>query len=95
MSKKVFIIQNHLHQYLGKQSNWLSGKDAQSLYRSDFHDEALNTLIELNAKDISLRGVILEVDIDLKKRPVIDVSEEALEIEQQEFEAKQKVAAED
>lgn len=82
MSKKVYIIQNHYHQFLGKQSTWLSGKDPQHLYCSDFHDEALNTLIELNAKDISLRGIISEVEIDAKKRPIVDVSPEALALEE-------------
>ena len=85
MNKKtVFVIRNHLEQYLNKQSQWVSGKEAQSLYRSDFHDEALNTLIEVNQKDISLRGSILEVELGDKKKPIVEVSEQALALDNQE-----------
>ncbi len=82
MIKNVFVIRNHLEQYLDKHSRWISGKEANKLYRSEFHDEALNTLIEVNAKDINLRGEILTVNIDEKKRPVVEVSSKAIALEQ-------------
>ena len=80
-TKKVFVIRNHLEQYLDKKNNWLAGSEPAKLYRSDFHDEALNTLIEVNSKDINLRGEILEVSIDEKKRPEVQVSKNALKLE--------------
>lgn len=82
-TKTVFVIRNQLEQYLNKQSQWMSGKDPQSLYRSDFHDEALNTLIEVNSKDITLRGTILEVELTDKKKPVVEVSKQAIELEEE------------
>jgi len=71
----VFVIRNQHQQYLGKQQNWLSGADAKLLYQTQYHDEALNTLIEVNAKDIELRGEILEVELNEKKQPVVEVDE--------------------
>ena len=79
--KTVFVIRNQLGQYLDKHSGWLSGKDANALFRVDHRDEALNTLIEINAKDITLRGKILEVPVDDRKRPIVEISEEALALD--------------
>jgi hypothetical protein len=79
--KRGFVIRNQLGQYLDKHSGWQSGKDSNALFRADFHDQALNTLIEVNAKDISLRGKIIEVDLDEKKRPVVEVCEAALALD--------------
>ena len=80
-TKRIFVIRNQFEQYLDKHSGWLSGKDPQALYRADHHDQALNTLLEVNSKDISLRGDIIEVDLDEKKRPVVEVSEAAIQLD--------------
>ncbi len=80
-TKRLFVIRNQFDQYLDKHSGWLSGKDPQALYRAEHHDQALNTLIEVNSKDISLRGDIIEVDMDDKKRPVVEVSESAIALD--------------
>jgi len=80
-TKRLFVIRNQFDQYLDKHSGWISGKDPQALYRSEHHDQALNTLIEVNSKDISLRGDIIEVDSDEKKRPVVEVSEAAIALD--------------
>ena len=79
--KPVFVIKNQFDQYLDKHSGWQSGKDAQALFRSAHHDEALNTLLELNSKDISLRADIIEVEQNEKKRPIVDVSADALALD--------------
>ena len=79
--RSLFVIRNQLEQYLDKQNGWQSGKDNNALYKTEHRDEALNTLIEINAKDISLRGQILEVPADEKKRPVVEVSEAALALD--------------
>lgn len=80
-TKRLFVIRNQFDQYLDKHSGWQSGKDAQALYRADHHDQALNTLIEINAKDISLRGTIIEVEMDDKKRPIVEISEAAVALD--------------
>lgn len=80
-TKRLFVIKNQFEQYLDKHSGWQSGKDAQTLYRADHHDQALNSLIEVNAKDISLRGEIIEVAMDDKKRPIVEVSESAIALD--------------
>lgn len=78
----VFVIRNQFGQYLDKRSGWQSGKDALALYRASFRDEALNTLIEVNSKEISLRGEIVQVALDEKRRPVVEISESALALDQ-------------
>lgn len=80
-TKRTFVIRNQFQQYLDKHAGWQSGKDAQALYRADYHDQALNTLIEINARDISLRGEIIETDLDDKKRPIVEISEAALALD--------------
>ncbi len=80
-TKRVFVIKNQNNQYLDKHSGWLSGKDAHLLFRVDHHDQALNTLLEINSKDISLRGRIIEVDTDEKKNPVVEVCESAIALD--------------
>jgi hypothetical protein len=91
MTDKVFVIRNQHEQYLDKKEGWQSGKDSAALYSTAHHDEALNTLLEINSKDIELRGSIIEVAKDEKKRPVVEVSEQALAIDQ-EKQAQEKAA---
>ncbi len=67
----VFIIQNQLDLYLDKHQNWISSENKGLIYRTQYHDEALNLLIEINAKDINIRGKILEVELDEKQQPNI------------------------
>lgn len=78
----VYVIQNQHRQYLDKHGNWYSGKDLRQLYRSRHHDEALNTLIELNARDIELRGQVLNVKTDDKNLPRIEISPAALAMDE-------------
>lgn len=78
MSNPVLLIRNQHNQYLDKKNSWHSGKDSASLYQTPHHDEALNTLIEINGKDIDLRGTIIEVELDEKKRPIVDVDMDAV-----------------
>ena len=68
---KAFVIRNQDGQYLTKKGEWVSGKEATGLYHQAHYDQALNQLIEVNAKDIYLRGIILELDLCEKRRPVV------------------------
>ncbi|PCJ36741.1 MAG: hypothetical protein COA99_13065 [Moraxellaceae bacterium] len=67
----TFVIRNQEGQYLTKKSEWVSGKDAAVLYHQSHHDQALNQLIELNAKDIFLRGSAVELELSEKRRPIV------------------------
>ena len=67
----LFILQDQYGQFLNKQMEWVDGSDRDQLFRTDKRDEALNQLIEVNAKDIHLRGRIVECDADSKGRPMI------------------------
>lgn len=78
MSQSAFVIRNQHQQYLQKKMTWHSGKDNASLYSTAHHDEALNTLLELNSKDIELRGDILSVELDEKKNPLVEIDEQAI-----------------
>lgn len=82
MTQSVFVIRNQHQQYLQKKMTWHSGKDNASLYNTDHHDEALNTLLELNSKDIELRGEILSVDRDEKKNPLVEIDDNAIALDE-------------
>lgn len=74
---KLFVIRNQDNLYLSKQGEWLNGSEVQPLFRTPHHDIALNTMIEHNAKDISLRGDILNVDSTEKGQPIVEVLAQA------------------
>lgn len=67
----TFVIRNQEGQYLTKKNVWVSGKEAVGLYFQPHYDQALNQLIELNSKDIYLRGSVVELEVCEKRRPVI------------------------
>ena len=71
MSEPVFVIQNQHGFYLTRQNEWNDGHEAAALFKSPYRDIALNTLIEMNAKDIELRGNIVSVALNEKGVPVV------------------------
>ena len=77
----VYIIQNQHRQYLDKHGRWHSGQEPRLLFRSHHQDEALNTLIELNAKDIELRGQVISATLDQKNHPVVEVCPDAIALD--------------
>ncbi|OUR92783.1 hypothetical protein A9Q81_15805 [Gammaproteobacteria bacterium 42_54_T18] len=68
---KAFVIRNQDGQYLTKKGEWVSGKEAKGLYHQAHGDQALNQLIEVNAKDIYLRGTIVELELCEKRQPIV------------------------
>ena len=68
----AFVLQNQHGQFLSKENEWVSGGDANALFRSPHYDIALNQLIEINAKDHSLRGAVVTCELDGKGRPLIN-----------------------
>lgn len=67
----AYVIRNQLGQYLTRKGEWISGKDSAALFHQPWYDQALNHLIEVNSKDIELRGKVVELDLDDKGRPVV------------------------
>jgi len=75
MPEPVFVIRNQHGLYLTRQNEWVDGHDAAPLFKAAFRDMALNTLIELNAKDIELRGVLVEVEVNDKGLPKVTAAD--------------------
>ena len=67
----AYVIRNQLGQYLTRKGEWVSGKDTGALFHQPWFDQALNHLIEVNSKDIELRGKVVELDMDDKGRPLV------------------------
>jgi hypothetical protein len=77
---KTYIIQSQDMATLDKHLQWIHNVDSSSLFYTPHRDIALNQLIELNAKNTSLRASIVECAADPKGRPVVVL--EALNTEQ-------------
>lgn len=66
----LYILENHLGEFLDKQLAWVCATDNGNLFHSPHRDVALNQLIELNARDIHLRAKVVACDVDAKGRPL-------------------------
>ncbi len=75
---EVFVIRNQLGHYWGKAKQWEDGSEPRTVLRVQHRDEALNTLFELSAKDVDLRGDIIAVELNEKGLPVVEPSEHPL-----------------
>lgn len=84
-----FVIRSQHNLYLAKnKEDWITGEERNQVLALKHHDEALNTLIEKNSKDIQLRGSIVEVPLDEKAKPIVEVLAAPEELEQQDLLAK-------
>ncbi len=68
----VFILQNQANQFLGKQKDWLDGRDPGSLFRTPHKDEAINQMVESSARDYTQRIRVLSCPLNEKGLPQID-----------------------
>lgn len=68
---EAYVIRNQLGQYLTRKGEWVSGRDTSVLFHQPWFDQALNHLIEINSKDIELRGKVVELALDDKGRPIV------------------------
>lgn len=73
---EVFVVRNQHGQYLSKQREWVSGREAGQLYRTEYKDEAVNTVFEVSAKEISLRAEPVLCRLDQRQLPQIDAPAE-------------------
>jgi len=75
---ELFVISNQHGHYWGKSREWVDGSDARALWRSEFRDDAVNTLVELSARDITLRARVDAVQVNPKGEPLVSTSSVAL-----------------
>lgn len=68
---KTFVIRNQLGQYFARKGDWISGKDPHGIFFQPHYDQALNQLIEINSKDIELRGEVTSLELDEKGKPIV------------------------
>ena len=69
---EVFILQNQAKLFLGKQNQWLDGRELASLYKTEHKDEAVNQVFEASSKDYTQRIKILSCPVNEKGLPIID-----------------------
>lgn len=69
--KEVFIICNQNQLFLGKQGQWLDDAEPSSVYRTPHRDVALNHMIEVNARDIEQRLVLMQCPLNEKDIPLL------------------------
>lgn len=67
----IFILQNQANLFLGKQKDWLDGRDLGSLFKTLHKDEAINQMVEVSSKDYTQRIKILTCQANDKGLPII------------------------
>lgn len=75
MSEHVYVIRNQRGQYWAKAGEWIDGREPQRVLRLRHHDEAINQLVELSARDIDLRGEVLPCELNAKGEPAVEASQ--------------------
>ena len=71
----VYVIRNQHGHYWAKSKQWVSGAEPRTVLRARHEDEAVNTLFELSAKDIELRGEVVAAELSERGEPVIEPSQ--------------------
>lgn len=69
---ELFILQNQDKLFLGRQNNWLDGRDLAALYKTVHKDEAINQMFEASSKDYRQRIKVLSCNANEKGLPIID-----------------------
>lgn len=68
---EVYVIRDQNGWYWGKSKEWQDGRDPRQLARYRHRDEAVNTLVELSARDIDLRGEVLAASLSERGEPQV------------------------
>lgn len=69
---ELFILQNQDNLFLGRQNNWLDGRDIAALYKTAHKDEAINQMVEASSKDYKQRIKVVSCSANEKGLPLID-----------------------
>lgn len=67
----IYLLQNQHKRLLNKRGEWIDGREASTLFRTPHRDEALNQMIEVNARDYTLRIRILECTLNERGIPLL------------------------
>lgn len=70
----TFVIQNQNGHYWSKQKNWTDGRDRRTVFRTADKVDAINLVFELSSKDVGLRAIHLECDVDDFGNPLVEAS---------------------
>lgn len=73
MTAAIYLIRNQQGQYWTRGGDWVDGREPQRPMKFRHRDEAVNQLVELSAKDIDLRGEILELSLN-DGEPKLEIS---------------------
>jgi hypothetical protein len=68
----LFILQNQDKLFLGKQNNWVDGRDLNALFKTVHKDEAINQMFEASSKDYKQRIKVITCTANEKGLPIID-----------------------
>ncbi|HWV14775.1 MAG TPA: hypothetical protein VN030_05030 [Cellvibrio sp.] len=71
---QLFILQNQDKHFFGKNKEWVDGYDANSLFRTEHKDEAINQMVEISSKDYTQRVKVIACNLDEKGLPLIDIN---------------------
>ena len=69
---ELFILQNQDKLFLGKQNNWVDGRDLGALFKTPHKDEAINQMFEASSKDYKQRIKVISCSVNEKGLPLID-----------------------
>ena len=69
---ELFILQNHDKLFLGRQKEWLDGRDPAGLFKTPHKDEAVNQVFEISSKDYTQRIKVVSCKANEKGLPVIE-----------------------
>lgn len=72
---ELYILRNQQGYFLGKQKDWLDGRDRGALYKTPHKDEAINLKVEVSAKDFEQRIRILTCEADERGLPLLAVDD--------------------
>jgi hypothetical protein len=76
----VFVISNQHGHYWGKAKLWVDGSDPRAVLRVRHRDEAVNSLVELSSRDVTLRGQVVAAGLDSRGNPSIEPSQTPLPV---------------
>jgi len=67
----VYVLTNQHRQFLSKSNEWIDGREANRLFRTEHKDVAINQMFEANTRNVSLRIELLQCALNPKAQPLV------------------------